>query len=106
MAWPGGYVELPMLLMMSVGLRPRISAAMIARTVRMPVPRSWVAVLSSTEPSGLMVQETCLPGSPPPPQVCRAMPMPVRIGPVPVLPRGLRFSPQPISSAPMAISAW
>ena len=47
--------------MMSVGLRPRTSAAMIARTVRMPVPRSWVADLSSTEPSGLIVQRPACP---------------------------------------------
>ena len=57
---PGGKVELPMFEMMSVGFSPRTSAAMIARTVRMPVPRSWVAVLSSTEPSGLIVQLTFL----------------------------------------------
>ena len=43
--WPGGKVELPMLEMMSVGLSPRTSAAMIARTVRAPVPMSWVARL-------------------------------------------------------------
>ena len=46
--------------MMSVGLRPRTSAAMTARIVRAPVPMSWVAALSSTEPSGLIVQLTFL----------------------------------------------
>ena len=56
-----------MLEMISVGLRPSNSAAMIARTVRIPVPRSWVAVFTSTDPSGLIVQETLLPGPPPPP---------------------------------------
>ena len=59
-AWPGGNVELPMFEMMSVGLSPRTSAAMIARMVRAPVPMSWVAVLSSTEPSGLIVQTDLL----------------------------------------------
>ena len=90
--------------MMSVGLRPRTSAAMIARIVRAPVPMSWVALLSSTEPSGLIVQETFLSWVPPPPHWCRAMPRPWRIGPLPFWPRGLRFSRQPISSAPILTS--
>src|SRR5205814_1865581 len=75
-AWPGGKLELPIFEMMSVGWRPRISAAMMARIVRAPVPMSWVADLSSTDPSGLIVQETCLPRAAPPPQRCRAMPSP------------------------------
>ena len=104
-AWPGGKVELPIFEMMSVGLSPRISAAMIARIVRAPVPRSWVALRSSTEPSGLIVQETFLSRVPPPPHWCKATPSPWRIGPVPVWPRGLRFSRQPISSAPILSSA-
>ena len=71
--------------MMSVGLSPSTSAAMIARTVRAPVPMSWVALLSSTEPSGLIVQETFLSWLPPPPHWCRATPMPCLIGPGAVL---------------------
>ena len=98
--WPGGNDELPMFEMMSVGLRPRTSAAMIARIVRAPVPMSWVAALSSTEPSGLIVQLTFLSWVPPPPHWCSAMPRPWRTGPLPFWPRGLRFSRQPISSAP------
>ena len=89
--WPGGKVELPMFDLMSVDFRPRTSAAMIARIVRAPVPMSWVALLSSTEPSGLMVQRDLL--------VLRAAAAPlvqghaqaVLIGPVAVLAAGLAF---------------
>jgi hypothetical protein len=105
-AWPGGKVELPMFDRMSATSRPSSSAAMTARMVRAPVPMSWVALLSSTEPSGLMMQVTCLSCVPPPPHWCRAMPSPRLIGPLPFWPRGLRFSLQPISSAPSLTSAW
>ncbi len=53
--WPGGKVELPMFDLMSLTFSPRTSAAMIARTVRAPVPMSCVAERTSTEPSGLMM---------------------------------------------------
>ena len=95
-----------MLEVMSVGLSPSTSAAMIARTVRMPVPRSWVAHLRLDRPVGVdRARDFLVLGRQPPPHWCRATPIPCLIGPAPLLPRGLRFSLQPISSAPILSSA-
>ncbi len=101
--WPGGNVLLPMFDVMSVYFRPSTSAAMIAKTVRAPVPMSCVAVFISTEPSGLIVHATWFVGGPPPPHWCSAMPTPRLIGPAPFWPRGFHLSFQPNSSAPWAI---
>ena len=83
----------------SVGIRPRISAATMAVTVRWAVPRSCVEVSAVTTPSLLMVTVHSFGRVPPaanPPQVCSAMPMPCLIGPWPgPLPGGCHLSFQP-----------
>ncbi len=53
----------------------------------------------STEPSGLIVQLTWLPATPRPPQVCKAIPEGRLIGPLPLVPRGLRLL-QPMRLGP------
>src|SRR5438034_9367189 len=73
----------PIRTVMSFTSRPRVSAVTIATTVRSPVPRSCVEQVASTEPSLEIVTLTSLPRLPPPPQVCRAMPMPCLTGPSP-----------------------
>ena len=69
----------PTCTVMSRGCRPRISAVMVASTVRSPVPRSCVEHCTSTEPSLPMRTLTSFGWPGPPPQVCRAMPMPLLI---------------------------
>ena len=47
-----GYLLLPMTTLMAFTGSPNVSAATTAITDRVPVPRSWLASVTSTEPSG------------------------------------------------------
>ena len=94
----------PILTMMSVGFRPRISAATMAVTVRWAVPRSCVEVSAVTravaaDGDGALVR---LAAGGEPPQVCSAMPMPCLTVPALPLPGGCHFSFQSDSLTAMS----
>src|SRR5215472_346039 len=76
----GGNVVSPILTEIAAGSRPNTSAATIAISVFVPVPRSCVPQRISTLPSGLIRTSASEP-RPPPPQVAPAQPTPVFTGP-------------------------
>src|ERR1019366_4706511 len=77
---PGGRLLSPMTSLIWPIWRPRVSAATWVIMVRVPVPRSWVPISSSTEPSGLMVVRA-VQAWPAPPQALTARPRPRRTAP-------------------------
>src|SRR5439155_24885717 len=95
----GPYWLSPILVITSVGSRPRISATTMAVTVRWAVPRSCVEVSAVTLPSRLMMTVHSF-GWPPaanPPQVCSAIPTPCLTVPPLPWPGGCHFSFHPES---------
>src|SRR5439155_5040201 len=86
----GGYALSPILtLTVSTG-RPRVSAATIAITVRVPVPRSCEPSSAETDPSGLIVTLHSL-ACGPPPHVCIERPSPFLMWPPALSPRRCHF---------------
>src|SRR6516165_5589796 len=76
----GGNVVSPILAEIATGSRPNTSAATIANSVFVPVPRSCVPQRTSTLPSGL-IRTSASESRPPPPQVAPAQPTPFFTGP-------------------------
>src|SRR5258706_11198198 len=76
-----GYIVSPISGRIALGERPKVSAAITAINVRVPVPRSCVPILTTTTPSDEISQGAVEGPRPPPPHVLIATPIPVLMGP-------------------------
>ena len=83
-----GYIVSPISGLMLLTGVPNVSAATMATSVRVPVPRSCVPHRTTTVPSEEISTVGRAGPLPPPPQVLIATPMPVLIGPGVVSPVG------------------
>src|SRR5437660_9234372 len=75
-----GYSVSPISGLIALTGRPSVSAATMATSVRVPVPRSCVPHFTTTLPSDMMSTCACVP-RPPPPHWCAEQPNPFLIGP-------------------------